>query len=62
MSLICCGMFMFFTADNARVGAADKPALKIVKSSHLKKNHKTSIIFPKIRNAHTKKGGLERNW
>lgn len=26
MSLICCGMFMFFTADTARAGAAAMPA------------------------------------
>ena len=26
ISLICCGMFMFFTADIALVGAADNPA------------------------------------
>ena len=31
MSLICCGMFMFLTAEMALVGPADKPAWKSAK-------------------------------
>lgn len=29
MSFICCGMFIFFTAETARAGAAAMPACKI---------------------------------